>query len=203
MVIGSVGGAAYLTASVLSDRRTTGTVVEDRSIQHRAHAALRQDAELTEKAHITVTSYNLVVLLTGEAPSEELRQRAGKLVSRLPRVRQVHNELRLAAPSDILTRSGDALISSRVKASLYALDIEGFDPSKVTIVTEAGTVYLMGLLTPAEAEAVVEKARRVSGVQRVVKVFELFKPERSPPAVPSSPAAAGPAATVHTEPLQD
>lgn len=203
LIIGGVGGAAYVTGSVLADRRTTGTVVEDHSIEHRARAAFRQDSELSEQAHINVNSYNLVVLLTGEAPSEALRRRAGDIVRQLARVRQVHNEVRLAAPSDITTRSGDVLIGGRVKAALYGIDIEGFDPSKVKVVTEAGTVYLMGLLTPVEARAVVETARRVSGVQRVVKVFELFEPQPPPATVQSSATAGQPTSTAPTEPLAD
>jgi osmotically-inducible protein OsmY len=174
LVIGALGGAAYMTASVVTDRRTAGTLVEDNSIENQAEAAFRDDIEIDEKAHINVTAYNLSVLLTGEAPTESIRRRAEELVANIPRVRQVHNELRLAAPSDFMARSGDLLITSRVKTSLLTLEIEGFDPSKIKIVTEDSTVYLLGLLTGPEADAVVERVRRVNGVQRVVKVFEII-----------------------------
>ena len=168
-----VGGTAVATAEVVHDRRTAGTVIEDQAIELKAYRAIRKDKELASQSHISVTSYNMNVLLTGETPTEELRQRAAEIVRRIPRVRRVYNELAVAGPSSLTSRSNDALITAKVKLALFNIKgLEGFDPTRVKVVTERGNVYLMGLLTHREADAVAEAARRVSGVQRVIKLFE-------------------------------
>jgi osmotically-inducible protein OsmY len=167
-----VGGAAATTASLAHDRRTTGTVVEDRLIKSRVRRALHDDQEMLDSSNINTAVFNGWVLLTGETPSENFRSRAGDLAREQDKVRRVYNELTIAAPSSFMTRSSDSWITTKVKSSLLGLDIEGFDPSRVKIVTENGTVYIMGLVYRAEAEAAVAQARQASGVQRVVKLFE-------------------------------
>lgn len=167
-----IAGGAAATAVAIHDRRTLGTVIEDQNIEMQAHSAIRNNTELHEKTHINVTSYNTTVLLTGEAPTQELRARAETLVKAIPKVTRVHNEIQIAAPSALTSRSADTMIGTRVKTSLAGIDIEDFDMTRVKVVTEDGTVYLMGLLTREEADAVVEKARHIGGVQRVVKVLE-------------------------------
>ena len=168
-----VGGAAATTATVVHDRRTAGTIIEDQAIELKAARAIRRDKELASQSHINVTSYNMVVLLSGETPTEALRQRAVEIVRRIPKVRRVYNELAVAGPSSLTSRSNDALITAKVKLALFHIKgLEGFDPTRVKVVTERGNVYLMGLLTHREAESVAEAARRVSGVQRVIKLFE-------------------------------
>lgn len=162
-----IGGVAVGTASVINDRRTAGSVVDDQSIRISISSALGKNEELVAQAHINVASFNGVVLLTGEAPSEALRSQAGALARAEANVRRVHNEIRIAAPSSFMTRSSDSLITSKVKASLI-----GTDGTRVKVVTENGTVYLMGLLYRNEADAVVKQAQQVGGVQRIVKVFE-------------------------------
>lgn len=167
-----VGGTATGVA-VVHDRRTAGTVLEDQSIELKALSALRKEEDLHRQSHINVTSYNMMVLLSGETPTEAYKQRAGEVVGNVEKVRQVYNELRVAAPSSMMTRSSDTLITGKVKTSLFNIKgLEGFDPTRVKVVTENGTVYLMGLLTRREGDAVAEEARRVGGVQRVVKLFE-------------------------------
>jgi len=166
-----VGGAAT-TATVAHDRRTTGSVVEDQAIELRIKNSLSEDAEIDRLAHINVTSYDGIVLLSGEAPSEALRTRAGQIAREAEKVRRVHNEIQLAAPSSMMTRSSDSWITTKVKSSLFGVKIEGFDPTSVKVVTENGTVFLMGLVNQAEAAAATEQARQVSGVQRIVKLFE-------------------------------
>ncbi len=168
-----IGGAAT-GAAVVHDRRTAGTVIEDQAIELKGRKALSNDPEIRQKTHINITSYNNVMLLTGEAPSDELRSRAETLVRRIPKVKRVHNVIRIAAPSALVSRSSDTLITAKVKTQLMGLGLEDFDPTRTKVVTEDGTVYLMGLLRPAEADAVVERTRRVAGVQRVVKVFEII-----------------------------
>jgi len=170
---GLVLGGAATGASVAHDQRTAGTLLEDQSIEIKAVSALRNDRVLDAQSHFNVTSYNNVVLLSGETASQELRERAGKLVADVEKVRSVHNELKVGEPSTMLARSNDTLITSKVKASLLSVQgIDRFDPTRVKVVTEAKVVYLMGLLSRAEADAVTETVRQVGGVERVVKIFE-------------------------------
>ncbi len=167
-----VGGAAT-GASVAHDRRTAGSVVEDQSIEMKSATVISDDKELHRQSHINVTSFNMIVLLSGETPTEELRQRAGEAVGHVEKVRRVHNELVVAAPSSMMTRSSDSLITAKVKTSLFNVKgYESFDPTRVKVVTENGTVFLMGILTRAEGDATARAASSVGGVQRVVKLFE-------------------------------
>jgi osmotically-inducible protein OsmY len=166
-----VGGAAT-TASVAHDRRTAGSVVEDQSIKLRIRSALNNDPELSKQAHINITSFNGIVLLSGEAPTRALRERAGELARRTEKVRRVHNEIQVASPSSMMTRSSDSWITTKVKTALLAAQKEGFDSTRIKVVTENGTVYLLGLVTHSEADVATEEARKVKGVQRIVKLFE-------------------------------
>ncbi len=166
-----VGGAAT-TASLAHDRRTAGTVIEDQSIELRIRSALNKDPEISKQAHINITSYDGVVLLSGEAPTGAMRERAGDIARRAKKVRRVHNEIKVAAPSSMMTRSSDTWITTKVKTSLLSVKLKGFDPTRIKVVTENGTVYLLGLVSHAEADAATDKARQVKGVQRIVKLFE-------------------------------
>lgn len=167
-----VGGAAT-GAAVAHDRRTTGSFIEDQAIEMKARTELNAEPELSRQAHINVTSFNMIVLVSGEAPTEALRQRAGAVVGSVEKVRRVHNEVIVAAPSSMMSRSSDTLITAKVKTSLFRIKgMEDFNPTRVKVVTENGTVFLMGLLTRAEADATARTASTVGGVQRVVKLFE-------------------------------
>jgi osmotically-inducible protein OsmY len=167
-----VGGAVATTASLAHDRRTTGSVVEDKAVKARVIRAIDEDTELDNNSHINVAVFNGWVLLSGETPTDALKTRAGALARKQEKVRRVYNELAIAAPSSMMTRSSDSWITTKVKSSLIGLDIDGFDPSRVKVVTENGTVFILGLVYHKEADAVVAAAQQVSGVQRVVKLFE-------------------------------
>ena len=166
----AVGGGAAATAATIYDRRTPGTLIDDEFIELQLVNALGADKELYEQTHINGTSYNNVLLLTGEAPSETLRQQIAGIGASIEKVREVHNEIRVAAPSSMPSRSSDAWVTSKVKTAM--LNSDDIESLRVKVVTEAGVVYLMGLVTRAEADAATDVARRVGGVQRVVKVFE-------------------------------
>jgi osmotically-inducible protein OsmY len=167
-----VGGAAAGGAAVY-DRRTVGSFVDDEGVELKSRMAIFNDKELNSQIHINITSFNGIVLLSGEAPTAELRARAETITRGIEKVRLVHNEMSIAAPSSLMTRSSDTLITGKVKTSLFGIKgLEGFNPTRAKVVTENGTVYLMGMLYRSEAAAVTEKARQVSGVQRVVKLFE-------------------------------
>lgn len=166
-----VGGVAT-GAVVAHDRRTTGTFVEDQEIQLRVIKLRGQDPELVEKSNIDVTVYNLHVLLTGQAENRALVERFRDRVLTIPRVRGVFDEVEIGAESTWGEATADAYLTSKVKLALFDVGIESFDPTRVKVTSSLGSVYLMGLLTPTEADAVTEKVRFVSGVKRVVKLFE-------------------------------
>jgi len=168
-----VGGMAATGVALIHDRRSAGTVIDDENIELKASARLLNNAELRQNAHVNVTSYNALVLLTGEAPSLDLKKKIEALVRRVPNVREVYNELRIAGPSAYLSRSSDTLITSKIKTGLIQIrGIPGFDPTRVKIVTENGTVFLMGLLTQQEAQQVSNYTRSVGGVEKVIKIVE-------------------------------
>lgn len=166
----AVGTTAAVGTSIAVDRRTPGAYVDDGVIEFQSLNALSQNTEFWEQSHVNVTSFNGIVLITGETPSETLRQEASGIVRGVAAVREVHNELAVAAPSSLLTRSSDTLLTSRVKTSLLAR--EEISSVYFKVVSENGTVFLMGLVTRQEADIATEVARQSSGVQRVVKVFE-------------------------------
>jgi osmotically-inducible protein OsmY len=167
---GVVVGSAATSAVVASDERTTGTVVEDQSIELKALDQLRANASIKTQTHVSVTSYNQIVLVTGQAPTEELRAEAIRIVSQVEKVRHVYDEVELAAPNSLATRSADSLITIKVKTKLFTLD--DIDATRVKVVTENGVVFLMGILPKAEADAAAEAASLVGGVRKVVKLFE-------------------------------
>lgn len=169
----AAGGAAATTAVVASDRRTTGTFIEDQALELKAARTLNSDSEIKKETHLNITSYNTNVLITGEAPSEKLRDRAVELVRKLPKVSKVYNEIAVAAPSSYMSRSSDTVITTKVKTKLFGQ--KGLDATKVKVVTERGIVYLMGLLNPEEAETATEASRQVGGVQKVVKLFQPYQ----------------------------
>jgi osmotically-inducible protein OsmY len=164
-----VGGAAT-GAAVAYDRRTTGTVIDDQGIEFKAAYALFDNKEIYDQSHINVTSFNGVVLLTGETPSESLKQKATAEVKQIPKVKRIHNELAIAAPSALPSRSTDTWITSKIKAKM-ATD-ERIDPFHIKVVTERGIVYLLGLVSRTEAQQAVNLVTNTAGVQRVVKIFE-------------------------------
>ena len=168
-----VGGAAATGVNIAHDRRTAGTYIDDEGIELKAGAAIRKEKDLSSQIHINIISINGVVLLVGQAPTEVLRQQAGSITQGIEKVRLVHNEMEVAAPNSMMTRSSDSLITTKVKSSLFGIKgHDELDPTRVKVVTENGTVYLMGILYHAEADAVAAKASQVGGVQKVVKLFE-------------------------------
>ncbi|HDN68980.1 MAG: BON domain-containing protein [Gammaproteobacteria bacterium] len=167
-----VGGAA-VGASAVHERRSVGTMIDDEGIEWKVRSALNGDKNLSSQSHISVISVNEVVLLVGQTPTEAFRQQAGVLAKGVDKVRIVHNELTVAAPSTYMTRTSDSYITSKVKTSLFKVKgHDDFDPTRVKVVTENGTVYLMGILYRSEAEDAAKQASRVGGVQKVVKLFE-------------------------------
>lgn len=165
LLIGAGIGAGVM---ISEDRRTSAAMLEDQTIEVKTKNRIEE--KYGEQVRINVTSYNRYVLLTGEAPSEEIRQDLGVLALEISNVRNVQNEIIVAGHSSLASRSADSLTTSRVKGRLTQNEAVGANHIKV--VTENSTTYLMGLVTRAEADAAAQTAATTSGVQRVVKVFE-------------------------------
>lgn len=162
-----IGGAAA-GGAMAADRRTSGTYIEDQAIELKAGKAIADS--LKDKVHANVTSYNRQVLITGEVSDEANKKKAESLVKPIENVASIKNYLEIAKNSSLSTRTNDAYITSKVKANF--LKENKFAANYVKVVTESGTVYLLGLVTHKEADDAVEIARSIGGVKTVVKVFE-------------------------------
>jgi osmotically-inducible protein OsmY len=179
-------------ALVLSDRRPTETFIDDEAIETRT--ANRVGEKFGDKVHVNVTSFNRVVLLTGEVPSEAVKADVERIAADVPNVRAITNEVQIAGPSSFASRSNDVYITSKIKARF--IDANKFQVNFVKVVAEAGTAYLMGIVTQREADAAVEIARTTGGVRKVVRVFEIIseaeakKLDAHPPAAPPSSGGA-------------
>jgi osmotically-inducible protein OsmY len=167
-----VVGAGTTGATVAHDRRTTGTYVEDKAILLKALQMRSQDEVLQKNSNISIEVYNLQILLTGQAIDADIVSRFRDKLLKIDRVKHVYNEVTVGAEGTWSEAAADTLLTSRVKVELFNVGIQGFDPLRVKVTSSLGTVYLMGLLTPEEADAVVEKVRYISGVKRVVRLFE-------------------------------
>lgn len=169
-----VGGTA-VGVSVAHDRRTTGTVVDDQTIEFKLYDALNK--KLPPGNQISITSYNGTVLLAGQTVSDATRWQAEDIARNLrePPVRMVHNELIIGSPVPLSVQSNDALLTTKVKTALFQINhIPGFDPTRVKVVTNQSVVYLMGLVRTNEANAAADVASQISGVRQVVTLFELM-----------------------------
>lgn len=166
-----VGAGALMVA----DRRPAETQLTDEGIEVRA--ANRISEKLADRAHVNVTSYNRSVLLTGEVSDDAARAEAEKLVSGVPNVKAISNELQVAGNTSLGARSNDTFITSKVKARF--IDANKFPANQVKVVTEAGVVYLLGLVTKQEADAAVDIARTTGGVLKVVRVLEIISEEQA------------------------
>lgn len=169
-----VVGAAATGASVMNDRRSSETILEDKNIYLKANNLRNKDENILQKADIDIDVYNHKVLLTGMAENATIIEKFQREVAAIPSVTVVYNEVAVGADPTLTEATEDAYLTSRVKVSLFNVKVKGFDPTRVKVVSFQGSVYLMGLLTPTEADAVVEEVRYVSGVKRVVKLFDNF-----------------------------
>ena len=162
------GGAT--AGAMANDRRSTGAYTDDETIEWKIMDVLYEDEQINEQTHLNATSYNGIVLLTGEIPNEEMRGKINGKIRGVRGVRQLHDETSMAAPSSMMSRSGDTWITSKVKTAMLTDDTDVGARTKV--ITDKGVVYLMGIVTPQEADKLTDIARKVGGVQKVVKVFE-------------------------------
>lgn len=169
-IVGAVGAATVTGVTVAQDDRTLGAQLDDSAVEIKIREKLFTDAELRQKTHISVTSVNGIVLLTGQAPTSSLRDRILAIARTFPEVRQVVNEINIAGKTTFTSRANDSWLSGKVKTRLYKET--KMDATRIKVLTENSNVYLMGLVTREEAEAATDVVRTVGGVVRVVKVFE-------------------------------
>lgn len=165
VVLAGVGGAAVAT-----DERTVGTQIDDQQIEMVAHTRLAEHEGIQKNTSLQVVSMNGSVLVVGQAPNTYLRDEAVKIVKKVQGVAQIHNQVRIGSEPSITTKTNDLWLTSKVKTALFAN--EDFDAVKVKVVTENGEVFLLGLVSQQQATDAVSIARNISGVNRVIKVFE-------------------------------
>lgn len=176
---GIVVAGAAVGAMAASDRRPSKVMMEDKIIEMTATDKIYSDRDLQTKVHINVNAYNHIVLLTGEALSLDLRDKAVDIVRKLKNVRQVYNEVRVADLTSFEARANDSWISSKVKSKMLAA--KNLDATKVEVTTENRAVYLMGFVTEQQGAKAADIASHTEGVQRVVKLFEYIAPENTTP----------------------
>jgi osmotically-inducible protein OsmY len=159
--------------SSVHERRTRDAVLTDKSIENEVYDELKDDDDIAYQSHIRVTAYNGTVLVTGEAPNEEIRKKIISTIQVIPGVKLIHNNLAIAAPSNAGSRANDALITDTIRIAFNQIrTIPSFDPSMVKVITENGIVYLMGLVHRDEGAVVVNLTRLQPGVKQIVTVFE-------------------------------
>ena len=166
---GAVGGGLLLT-----DRRTSGTQLEDQGIELKAGGRVRE--AITDRGHVNVTSYNRVALISGEVPTDADKEAVGKAIGAIENVNTVVNELAVSGNSSLTSRSSDAVITGRVKGAL--IDAKDVQANAIKVVTERGNVYLMGRVTEKEADRAAQVARDVGGVLKVVRVFDILSEDQ-------------------------
>jgi len=172
--IALLGAGAVAGGLSLNDRRTGGTQVEDQAIELKSGGRLRE--AIGDKAHINVTSYNRVALITGEVPTDADKASAEKAIAGIEGVSNVVNELEVGPNSTLSTRSSDTVITTRVKSAL--IDAKDVQASAIKVVTERGNVYLMGRVTEREAARAADIARSQPSVLKVVRVFDILTEEQ-------------------------
>lgn len=184
-----VMGGAVMGGLVATDRRTSGAQLEDEGIEVRAANRIRDN--LGDRGHVNVSSYNRRVLITGEVPNAQDKQLVEQVVSRVENVQSVVNELAELGNATFSQRSSDVLVTGRVKAGM--VDAKDLYANAFKVVTERGITYLMGRVTQREADRATEITRSTSGVQKVVRVFEIISEDELrnmlPQPAPASAAA--------------
>ena len=179
MMMAGMAGSAL----VATDRRTSGTQLEDETIEFRGSARVRD--MFGEKVHVNITSFNRQVLLTGEVPTERDRQTIVGMVEKLENVKSVVNELAVMPVTSVSSRSGDLVVTGKIKASL--IDSRDLFANAFKVVTERNTAYVMGRVTQREADSATNVIRNVSGVNKVVRLFEIISEEELRNLVPPPP----------------
>ena len=167
-VAGAAAGAAAI--AIVYDHRTIEHSIQDTQIANKISDKIRQIPPLRNESHIDVTVFNRIVLLTGQTPNPAWRQQAEDIAKSVPDVQRVYNQISIQGPTSALTRTSDSWITTKIKGQMLAT--EDLKSSSIKVATENGVVYLMGIVTREQADIAIDIARQVSGVQKVVKIFQ-------------------------------
>ena len=168
--------AGATTSAVASqDRRDFETQIADQNTEFKTFSSFFGDDELWNNTNINVISYNKVVLIVGQAPTATLKRKASEEVKKIAKENKVHNQIRVTAPLSFFAKRNDEYLTTKVKSSM--LFTSEFPSSKIKVVTENSEVFLLGLVTPKEADQAVEITRNIDGVKKVIKVFEYISEE--------------------------
>lgn len=175
MVISScmMGSIAVSGAQAVYDRHNIKKKFDDNYTTMQAYRAIYLETDDYKDTHIAIATFNDAVIITGQAPQLQQKREITHLVKNLAGERKVYNFSEIASPSSALTRTSDTWITSKIKAKLIATN--DIDPSKIKVVTENGTVFLMGIVPRADAETAVDIAQNTSGVQSIVKIFSYLE----------------------------
>lgn len=164
-VAGATAGGA-----VIYENRPIKTIWLDRDITNRAQYRIGTDKELRNRTNISVATFNHIILLVGQVPTEQLRLHTIEIIKNIPNIRRICNQITIKPPISITTRSKDAWITTKIRAAM--LEKEGLRSTQMKVVTEDRVVYLMGLTTPSQGKLAADIARKIKGVKKVVKLFE-------------------------------
>lgn len=167
-VAGAAAGAAAI--AVVYDHRTIQNAVQDTEIANKIADRISKAPYLHNESHIEVTVFNRIVLLSGETPKQEWRMQAEEIAKSVPDVARVYNQISIQGPTSSLTRTSDSWITTKIKSQMLAT--EDLKSSSIKVLTENGVVFLMGIVSRQQADTSVDIARQVSGVQKVVKIFQ-------------------------------
>lgn len=173
-VAGAAAGAAAI--AMVYDHRTIEYTLQDTKIANKIVAKLSAYKDLWHESHIEVTAFNHIVLLTGQTPKGEWREIAGEIAKSTNDVDKVYNQLSIEGPTSSLTRTSDSWITTKIRTQMLAE--QNLKSSSIKVVTENGVVYLMGIVSPEQADLSVDIARKASGVQRVIKIFIYTQPKK-------------------------
>lgn len=165
-----VAASATAGGAMVYDKRSMTTMAEDRDIVSTALKQMNDNPQLREQTHIDVSAFNGLMLLAGQAPTEDLRNQAYQIASNTPRVKRVYNEITIAPPTSTTTRTQDSWITTKVKSKMLAE--KGLHSSQIKVITENNVIYLMGIVTHKQADLAALVASQVSGVAKVVRIFE-------------------------------
>lgn len=150
--------------------RTTGSFVDDELIEIKSNVNISKGSVELSSSHVNITSFNGIVLISGQVATEASRREAEQIVSQVRKIRRIHNELTITSPTSTLTRASDTWITAKIKANM--IGDKDVDASQIKVVTENGVVYLMGLVTRSQADKAVQVVKSVNGIQKIVKIFE-------------------------------
>jgi osmotically-inducible protein OsmY len=159
--------------SLLQERRNRETILMDKDIEAEAYSELNSEEDILNQCHVTITAYNGAALITGESPNEELKKKIISIVQVVPNVKLIHDNLSIANPSDSSSRANDQLITDTIRTALSQIrTMPDFDPAMVKVITENGTVYLMGFVRRDEGAVVINVTKLQPGIKQIITVFE-------------------------------